>query len=280
MRMMEKPANEEPPAPPTPVSRPDQLGAPGPPPCSARARLLSLYPWIAMTLPLAMFLVVGSFEPSPPGDGSAETPTAGWQLPYSAYPWIYTLKIVLTSAVLAWVWPALRVFPRKVTGWSLIVGIVGVCLWVGLWKLGLDERLLGPLGLGGVGTRSAYNPFEQLKDPPALAYGFMAVRMFGLTVVIALAEELFLRGFLMRFLVRPDWWNLPFGDVNRAALIAGTVVPMLMHPAELLAAAVWFSLVTCLMVKTRSLWDCVVAHGTTNFLLGCYVLWSGDWQLM
>ena len=55
---------------------------------------------------------------------------------------------------------------------------------------------------------------------------------------------------------------------------------MLMHPAELLAAAVWFSLVTWLMVKTRSLWDCIVAHATTNLLLGCYVLWSGEWTLM
>jgi uncharacterized protein len=173
--------------------------------------------------------------------------------------------------------------PRRVTVWSLVVGVVGVFVWVGLWKLGLERRLLPPLGLGWLldsGVRSAYNPLVELAEHPTLAYGFLAVRLFGLTVIIALAEELFLRGFLMRFFVRADWWNVPIGQVNAAALAAGTIVPMFMHPAELLAAAAWFSLVTWLMVKTRSLWDCVVAHATTNLLMGCYVLWSGEWTLL
>jgi membrane protease YdiL (CAAX protease family) len=34
------------------------------------------------------------------------------------------------------------------------------------------------------------------------------------------------------------------------------------------------------MVRTRSLWACVVAHGVTNLLLGLYVVYSGDWFLM
>jgi hypothetical protein len=48
----------------------------------------------------------------------------------------------------------------------------------------------------------------------------------------------------------------------------------------LLAALVWFSLVTLLMVRTRSMWDCVVAHAVTNLLLGIYVVYSGSWALM
>ena len=253
------------------------------PPCSARKRLFARQPWIAFVLPLATFMVVGCLEPKPVAADVAGQPSPAWQLPYSAYPLVYTLKIALTTAALAWVWPALAAFPRRVSFLSLLVGVVGVCLWVGLWKLGLEQRLLAPLGLGKVvdlGARSAYDPLVELADRPMLAYGFLAVRLFGLTVIIALAEELFLRGFLMRFFVRPDWWNVPIGEVNRTAVLAGTLVPMLMHPAELLAAAVWFSLVTWLMIKTRSLWDCIVAHATTNLLLGCYVIWSGEWTLM
>jgi hypothetical protein len=261
----------------------DAGGSGATPPCSARTRLLASQPWIAFVLPLVTFMLVGCFEPKPMPANAAGQPVSAWQLPYFAYPWVYTLKVVLTAAVLALVWPALRAFPRRVTGWSLVVGVVGVCLWVGLWSLQLEQRVLVPMGLGKVvdlGVRSAYNPLDELADRPALAYGFLAVRLFGLTVIIALAEELFLRGFLMRFFVRPDWWNVPIGEVNRAAILAGTLVPMLMHPAELLAAAVWFSLVTWLMIKTRSLWDCIVAHATTNLLLGCYVIWSGQWTLL
>src|SRR5205823_8524184 len=45
-------------------------------------------------------------------------------------------------------------------------------------------------------------------------------------------------------ILRPDWWNVSLGDVNLTAVAVGTIVPVLMHPAEILAAAVWFSLIT------------------------------------
>jgi len=84
----------------------------------------------------------------------------------------------------------------------------------------------------------------------------------------------------MRVVTDNDWANLPIGQVNRAAILVGTLVPMLMHPAELLAAAIWFSTVTWLMIKTRNIWDCVAAHAVTNLLLGVYVVASGEWHLM
>ncbi|HTU27284.1 MAG TPA: CAAX prenyl protease-related protein [Pirellulales bacterium] len=256
-----------------------EQGPGAPPPSPAPPRWLAARPWIAPVLPLVVFSIVGSFEPKPVVEGST---APAWQLPYSAYPAVYTLKIVLTLVALALVWPALRVFPRRVSILSVVVGIVGVVAWIGLWRvqMGLLPHLPESVrSMLDAGRRSAYNPLAELADRPALAYGFLAVRFFGLTVVIALAEELFLRVFLMRFFVRPDWWNVPFGEVNGTALAVGTAFPMLMHPAELLAAAVWFSLVTWLMIKTRSLWDCVIAHATTNLLLGCYVVWTGAWEL-
>ena len=77
------------------------------------------------------------------------------------------------------------------------VGIVGGRLWIGLWHLRLEGRLrrpavgpdywLGPMP--GLGTRSAFNPLDELADRPALAYGFLAVRFVGLVFVIAVAEE-------------------------------------------------------------------------------------------
>ena len=41
----------------------------------------------------------------------------------------------------------------------------------------------------------------------------------------------------------------------------------------------WFGLVSWLMNKTGSLWDCVVAHAVTNLLLGIYVLIFAQWHL-
>jgi hypothetical protein len=236
---------------------------------------------VTFVLPLLVFMLVGSLEPKPPDAGSADASTA---IPYGYYPAVYTAKIVLTVAAMLFVLPGYREFPFRVSPLAVLVGVVGVVAWVGLCALALEEKLLAPVGLDGLlglGTRSAFNPFEQLRDHPAAwAWAFLAVRFFGLVVVIAVAEEFFLRGFVMRFVMQPNWWEVPFGKVNAVAVVVGTAVPMLMHPGELLAAAVWFSLVTWLMVRTKRIWDCIVAHAVTNLLLGVYVLLSGQWHLM
>ena len=54
---------------------------------------------------------------------------------------------------------------------------------------------------------------------------------------------------------------------------------LMTHTSEPLAAVVWFSMVTWLYVRTKSIWDCVVAHAVTNLLLGIYVIWTGSWYL-
>ncbi len=244
-------------------------------------------------LPLAVFMLVGSFEPKPDATGepaaAAEVQPSIWALPYSAYPGVYTVKILLTAVAIALVWPGYPKLDRRISPLAPLVGVVGVVLWVGLWKLGLEQQIVLAVGpeswlgkLLGSGVRSAFNPLAEMSDRPALAYGFLGVRFVGLVLVIAVAEEMFLRGLLMRFAMQSDWWKVPIGQVNSTAVAVGTIVPMLMHPAELLAAAAWFSLVTWLMIRTRSIWDCVVAHATTNLLLGVYVVWAGGeaWQLL
>ncbi|MEO2049989.1 MAG: CAAX prenyl protease-related protein [Pirellulales bacterium] len=205
------------------------------------------------------------------------------QAAYQKYPYIYTLKIALTMLAMMLVWPGYRTFRWQLSPWSVVVGVVGVILWVGLCHLDLESRLLRSVGLGmflDQGQRSAFNPMVELQESPLWAMVFLAIRLWGLAIVVPIMEEFFLRGFLMRYVISERWWELPFGKVIPLALLIGTGVPMLMHPGELLAACVWFSLVTWLMIRTRNIWDCVVAHAVTNLLLGIYVISSGEWQLM
>jgi membrane protease YdiL (CAAX protease family) len=41
-------------------------------------------------------------------------------------------------------------------------------------------------------------------------------------------------------------------------------------------------MVTWLMLRTKNIWDCILAHAVTNFLLGLYVVWMGGeaWRMM
>jgi CAAX prenyl protease-like protein len=274
---------------------------------------LGRWPWVTFVAPFVVFMLVGSLEPTPPNrptpaegqpaaslDASQASTTsdaeslaeaeaaeddASWlpALAYRYYPVVYTVKIVLTLLTMALVWPGYRTFPWRVTALGLLVGLAGGVLWIVLAKLQLGAKVLGPLGLDSVlpsGQRSAFNPLKELAADPAWAYGFLAIRLVGLAVVVPIIEEFFLRGFLMRFAIHDQWHQVPFGAVTRTSLVVGTVAPMLMHPGELVAAAVWFSLISWLMVRTKNIWDCVAAHAVTNAMLGGYVLWSGDWWLM
>jgi len=262
-----------------------------------RARLLARHPGLTFLLPFVVYMVIGSLEPAPPKPIAQETQEAvspevrqlmadgepnRFGLRYKHYPFVYTVKIVLTIAAIVWVLPGYREFPFRISPLAIGVGVVGVVLWIGLCHLELERRLLGPLGLKwllGLGERPAYNPLEALRDTPAWAYAFLAIRFVGLALVVPVIEEFFLRGFFMRLAISERWWEVPFGALTPLAAVVGTLFPMLMHPAELVAAAVWFSLVTWLMHKTRNIWDCVAAHAVTNFLLGLYVVTQGQWQL-
>jgi CAAX prenyl protease-like protein len=239
-------------------------------------------PWLVFLLPFVVFMIVGSFEPSEDKLGGT---MVGLSIPYSSYPLIYCLKILLTVAAILYVLPGYREFPFRISPLAVVVGIVGVVIWIGLARF--QDLYLQPVfekfGLGGLigAARPGFNPLEQLGDRPLWARTFLGIRLFGLAIVVPLLEEFFLRGFAMRFVIEKDWWKVPFGTVNRLAIAVGTVLPMLTHP-EILAAAVWFSMVTWLMLRTKNIWDCVLAHAVTNLLLGIYVVKMGGeaWKLM
>lgn len=286
------------------------------PPAAASGRRS---PWLVYVVPFVVYLGLTQLEPAPPEklqdsaatpaavaaqqadvtapNGPAETPEPDKPatepaaakvekgflgLEYRHYPLVYTLKIALTFGIMLLAWPGYREVPFRVTLLALVIGAVGAPIWIGLCRV--ETSLLPALGLdwlGDTSARTGFNPLKELADNPAWAYGFLAIRFFGLVVVVAVIEEFFLRGFLIRFLMRGDWWNVPLGTATPFALVAMTIAAALSHPpSEYLAAVVWFSLVSWLMLKTKSLWDCVIAHGVTNLLLGLYVVFSGSWELM
>jgi CAAX prenyl protease-like protein len=247
----------------------------GPQPLASswRERLLADYPWLVYLLPIFVFFAVTALESSPP-EFLAET---------RGYPTVYILKIALVAIALWFVSPGYRAFPLRVTPLSLLVGAVGAAVWIGLCQLDWEERLITSLGWEWLATSTArmqYDPFANIQNDPPWLYAFLTVRLFGLVLVVPVMEEFFLRGFVMRIVSSPDLEKLPIGPMPLAGLVAGTVVPLLMHPAtEALAPLVWFTGVTLWMCYTRSIWDCIVVHVVTNLGLGVYVLAQGDWRL-
>jgi uncharacterized protein len=211
--------------------------------------LLARHPWLPFLLPFIVYMAASMFEPSPPKGRPGVAAIH--------YPIVYTAKLAVTIAAMIYVLPGYRQFPFRISLLAIGVGLVGGVLWIAICNLRLEEYLVDWLGP---------------------TYTFLAIRFIGLVLVVPVIEEFFLRGFLMRYMMGPNWWEIPFGQVNRAAIVLGTLFPVLYHP-EKLAALVWFSLVTWLMIRTKNIWDCVAAHAITNLMLGIFVVTQGDWRL-
>lgn len=235
-----------------------------------------LNPWLVFLLPFVIYLGLTSLEPSAVPAADPEQSSVNWLgLAAEHYPIVYVAKLVLTLlAVVA----VARGYPRWQTPnlLSLLVGVVGIVVWVGLAKLqrmsGLNETLFGP-------TRPEFNPWESFAGEELQRQIFLGFRFVGLVLVVPVIEEMFLRGFVMRYTQAERWWDVPWGVADRTALIAGTVVPVLLHPGEALAAVVWFGMIHWLYLRTKNIWDCVAAHAVTNLLLGLYVMKYGEWWL-
>lgn len=218
---------------------------------------------LAYILPFVAFLVMTSVE--------QWEPIAKW------YPAFYSAKIAI---VLALWWAFRRRYPAvsaQSAGWGVLAGVVGVGAWIVLADMRLDAVLPEWLAAWFVGERAAYNPFEAIASS-AGQWAFVVVRLVGLAVVVPLMEEVFWRGFLIRYVIDEDFERVPIGRMTAASFFLVTVLFAAVHP-EVLAALVWGAGVNLLLYFTRSLWACIVAHATTNLLLGLYVVATGTWHL-
>lgn len=226
-----------------------------------------------LVAPFVLFLLLTSLEPTPDKNG------AFGLIPYAHYPTVYLVKLALVTLAAGVCAPAwFRMFPVQKptlgTWLAPAVGVLGVFLWVGITKL---QETFGLPGLMA-GTRSAFDPFAQLA--PTSAWAFWTARMFGLTLLVPFIEEIFLRGFLLRYLEGKDWQGIAVGAATRITWLGTLIYAVATHPGEPYAAVVWFSLVTYFVFRSKNIWHAVSIHVTTNFLLGIYVFLSGDWGLM
>lgn len=229
-----------------------------------------------------------SDQPNPPG--AAKPQSAGAAIPYVApfavflaltqleslealapfYPVIYSVKAAAVAAALWYCREALLRFPFAVSPLALLLGAAGVVMWVGLEQVPYPK----PEFLGG--GRAAFNPEERIADP-ALRVAFLAVRFLGLAVLVPLMEELFWRGFLIRYVQAEDFESVPVGKVTPAAFAIVAIAFAAVHP-EWLPALLYAAAANWLLMRTQSLWACIQMHAVTNLLLGIYVMVWKDWR--
>jgi len=107
---------------------------------------------------------------------------------------------------------------------------------------------------------------------------FLACRTFGSMILVPILEELFWRGWLMRWLILPDFTKVPLGTYAPIAFWVTAILFASEHGSYWevgLAAGIIYN---GWIVRTRNLADCMLAHAVTNGILAAYVMTTGAWR--
>ncbi len=186
--------------------------------------------------------------------------------------WAYPLRLAAAMATLAvFSYPLLK-FRFALPAASLGVGLLVFAIWVvpdTLFHYRHHWLLENPLT--GIAAGS-------LPDRLRHSAGFLALRIAGSSLVVPVVEELFWRGWLMRWLVQRDWQKVPLGTYRAGSFWLVALLFASEHGPYWevgLAAGVIYN---WWLVRTKSLGDCVLAHAVTNLALGIYVVAAGQWQ--
>ncbi|MBZ5619922.1 MAG: CAAX prenyl protease-related protein [Acidobacteriia bacterium] len=107
---------------------------------------------------------------------------------------------------------------------------------------------------------------------------FTITRTLSSAALVPILEELFWRGWLMRWLIHPEFQKVPLGQYAPAAFWIVVVLFASEHGAYWDVGLVAGVIYGWWMVRSKSLADCILAHAVTNALLSAYVLIAGQWQ--
>lgn len=225
---------------------------------------------MAYVLPFLAFMIIAMRYPDVQPD-SIDDISVDW------YFYLVIAQVVVCGGLVAFFFRQIvRKFPVRMDHWGVIVGVVGIVVWIGFCELGIERRILTAVGLESwLGERVGFNPFAQITND-GRRWAFLLFRFSLLALVVPVIEELFLRAWFIRFMEDPDWQKIALASLGTAGYIWSVSYGVLTHPGEAIAAAVWFGMVTWLMFKTGKLWNCILAHAVTNLLLGIYIVTRND----
>ena len=229
-------------------------------------RLFRERPHLPYVLPLVVF---GSFLAV-----EGYWPQAKW--------WIYPAKTLATGACLWWLRREFGNLSWRWSWWGIVIGVVVVVQWVGMEEIFRARWHYPPLPLvGGEGTwHAGFNPEEAFGGRNVSFWIWIGIRMTGAVIVVPIMEELFWRGFLLRFFESRFRYfeRVKLGEFGWYACLAVAGLFALVH-SWYISAFVCALFYNWLMHKTKSMLVCVVAHGLTNLLMWIYILYSSAWWL-
>jgi len=180
--------------------------------------------------------------------------------------WIFPLQTILCGALVFFFRREYEFHSLRDPFFTFGIATVVFVIWIAPQQfLGFAARNLG------------FNP-DLFATMPAAYWATTGFRFLRLVVVVPLVEEIFWRGFLLRYLIGEKFEDVPFGKFSWISFSVVSLAFCFSHSApDWGAALITGMLYNCVAYRTKSLTSCIVAHALTNLLLGIWIMETGQW---
>jgi uncharacterized protein len=187
--------------------------------------------------------------------------------------WEYPLRSVILALVL-WVFSR-HVIDLRVRSvlLSVLVGVAVFLIWVAPDVLFPGYRSHWLFQNSVMGEVKSSLPAEMRSN-----WLVLISRAARAVLIVPIVEELFWRAWLMRWLINPDFRKVPLGTYSLSAMVLTAVMFASEHGPFWDVGLIAGFIYNWLMVRTKSLGDCILAHAITNGVLSGYVIASDKWQ--
>jgi uncharacterized protein len=183
------------------------------------------------------------------------------------------LRLVVMLAVLVLVARPAMDFRIQNWGVSVLVGVAIFILWIAPDLLFPQYRSFFLFDNSVVGTARSSLTEAARHDGPVLF-----LRTLRAVAIVPIVEELFWRGWLLRWVINSDFEKVPLGSYSALSFWAVALLFASEHgpywDVGLMAGIIfnWW------MIRTKSLGDLILAHAVANACLSGYVIAAGKWE--
>lgn len=214
------------------------------------------HPWVAYVAPFVVFLALLAL---------------GQHLPIGV--WDQPLRVLVLAAVL-WVCSR-RVIDLRVqsVAGSVVMGLAVFLIWIGPDVISADYRRHWLFENAITGAAGGTSLADYASDPV-----FLVFRTIRAVILVPLIEELFWRGWLMRWIIQSEFEKVPLGTYAARAFWITAVLFASEHGPYWDVGLIAGVLYNWWMIHTKRLGDCILAHAVTNGVLSGYVIIAGKWE--
>jgi uncharacterized protein len=187
--------------------------------------------------------------------------------------WDAVLRFVLLAVVCVVCWPCEIPIAPKNPWASIGLGLSVFLLWISPDLLIHGYRALPPFSNPIVGQVHSSLSRDALSRPSILGW-----RTARAVLIVPVVEELFWRGWLMRWLIDKRFRDVKLGTYSPLAFWSTAILFAAEHGPYWDVGLIAGVLYNWWIIRTKSIADCVLAHAVTNAALCWYIIAAKQWQ--